>query len=38
LTETLARDASSSSVIAAEAKERWERSVAQFAEQKDHDR
>jgi RNA polymerase sigma-70 factor (ECF subfamily) len=36
LTEALARDASSSA-IAAEAKERWELSVAQFAEGKDRD-
>ncbi len=35
LREVLARGASSSLAIAAEAKERWERSVAQFAERKD---
>jgi RNA polymerase sigma factor (sigma-70 family) len=37
LSDALAGDAPSSSAIAAEAKERWERSVAQFAERKDRD-
>jgi RNA polymerase sigma factor (sigma-70 family) len=37
LTDALASDLPSTSVIAAEAKERWERSVAKFAEGRDHD-
>lgn len=37
LRDALARDLPSSSTIAAEAKERWERSVAKFAEGKDRD-
>lgn len=37
LTEAITRDAPSSSAIAAEAKERWERSVAHFAERKERD-
>jgi RNA polymerase sigma factor (sigma-70 family) len=37
LREALAGEVVSSSALASEAKERWERSVAQFAEQKDSD-